>query len=552
MERVDRLPSSRSRRSRSAGGLERRATFRLSLIAVGAVAVTALALHALDDGHAEERFGEHGRRAGARAGGGGPADRRTSTRTSRRARTRSSPPSRSRARRRRRRRWTPRPAPTASPGSSWARTTSAGASTDVRRGSQHAQRGLRGRLGRRRLEDHGRRRRTGPTCGRTRYTQTMGALAQAPNGDLWAGTGEANPPGGGLTYFGDGIYKSTDNGGHWTNMGLRRQRGDRADRGRSDATRSGCSSPPPGHIARTRAGPRPVPHARRRQDVAARARAAERDDRRDRRRDQPDRTRRSSTRRCGITRATTAARFYGGVGSGLFRSKDGGDTWERLENIVDPLPAYDTRADRPEAGPDASAASASRSRRSNPNRMYVVFGDHTGPDKGSYCSDDGGDTFHADGPRLPGVRRLSVVVRARLGRPGRSEPPLQRRRAPAHVDRRRHDVDRDQRAALRPARHGLGSVTLDGNPATPPRLPRQRRRHVPLRRQRRQRLRGCKATNQPWNQTLPPRDLRAGPAAHDDRPAGQRLGRSRGRRRRAPSRRSRSATLDELEHLGRR
>ena len=35
-------------------------------------------------------------------------------------------------------------------------------------------------------------------------------------------------------------------------------------------------------------------------------------------------------------------RIFGGVGSGLFRSKDGGDTWERLQNIVDPLPSYDT------------------------------------------------------------------------------------------------------------------------------------------------------------------------------------------------------------------
>ncbi len=50
--------------------------------------------------------------------------------------------------------------------------------------------------------------------------QAMGAFAQAPDGTLWAGTGEANPPGGGLTYFGDGVYKSTDNGETWTKMGL--------------------------------------------------------------------------------------------------------------------------------------------------------------------------------------------------------------------------------------------------------------------------------------------------------------------------------------------
>src|SRR3954451_17600305 len=50
--------------------------------------------------------------------------------------------------------------------------------------------------------------------------QTMGSLAEDANGTLWVGTGEANPPGGGLTYFGNGIYKSTDGGAHWTNMGL--------------------------------------------------------------------------------------------------------------------------------------------------------------------------------------------------------------------------------------------------------------------------------------------------------------------------------------------
>ncbi len=51
-------------------------------------------------------------------------------------------------------------------------------------------------------------------------TQTLGALAIGPDGTLWAGTGEANPSGGGLTYFGDGIYKSTDGGTTWQHWGL--------------------------------------------------------------------------------------------------------------------------------------------------------------------------------------------------------------------------------------------------------------------------------------------------------------------------------------------
>jgi len=50
--------------------------------------------------------------------------------------------------------------------------------------------------------------------------QAIGALARASNGTLWAGTGEANPPGGGLTYFGDGIYSSTDGGATWQRRGL--------------------------------------------------------------------------------------------------------------------------------------------------------------------------------------------------------------------------------------------------------------------------------------------------------------------------------------------
>jgi hypothetical protein len=51
-------------------------------------------------------------------------------------------------------------------------------------------------------------------------TQTMGALALGSDGTLWGGTGEANPSGGGLTFFGDGVYRSTDGGAHWKPWGL--------------------------------------------------------------------------------------------------------------------------------------------------------------------------------------------------------------------------------------------------------------------------------------------------------------------------------------------
>src|SRR6478735_3681765 len=52
------------------------------------------------------------------------------------------------------------------------------------------------------------------------YPQAIGALARGADGTLWAGTGEANASGGGITYVGDGVYKSTDDGQTWKNVGL--------------------------------------------------------------------------------------------------------------------------------------------------------------------------------------------------------------------------------------------------------------------------------------------------------------------------------------------
>ena len=49
--------------------------------------------------------------------------------------------------------------------------------------------------------------------------QSMGAVAVDSHGVVWAGTGEPDH-GGGSAYYGKGIYKSTDHGATWTNMGL--------------------------------------------------------------------------------------------------------------------------------------------------------------------------------------------------------------------------------------------------------------------------------------------------------------------------------------------
>ncbi|WP_206069916.1 VPS10 domain-containing protein [Knoellia koreensis] len=50
--------------------------------------------------------------------------------------------------------------------------------------------------------------------------QSMGSVAVDSQGAIWAGTGEVDH-GGGSAYYGDGVYKSTDGGATWTNMGLR-------------------------------------------------------------------------------------------------------------------------------------------------------------------------------------------------------------------------------------------------------------------------------------------------------------------------------------------
>ncbi|HVF04265.1 MAG TPA: hypothetical protein VNA20_05445 [Frankiaceae bacterium] len=53
------------------------------------------------------------------------------------------------------------------------------------------------------------------------YVQTIGALAITPDGTLFAGTGEAGPGGGSLTYGGDGVHRSRDGGKTWQNVGIK-------------------------------------------------------------------------------------------------------------------------------------------------------------------------------------------------------------------------------------------------------------------------------------------------------------------------------------------
>ena len=61
----------------------------------------------------------------------------------------------------------------------------------------------------------------------------IGAVTIDPtdNRTVWAGTGEGNPRND--VSYGDGVYKTTDGGDHWTNTGLKETRVHHSDRGGS-------------------------------------------------------------------------------------------------------------------------------------------------------------------------------------------------------------------------------------------------------------------------------------------------------------------------------
>jgi photosystem II stability/assembly factor-like uncharacterized protein len=226
------------------------------------------------------------------------------------------------------------------------------------------------------------------------FTQTMGALAMGPDGTLWAGTGEANPAGGGMTYFGNGVYKSTDGGASWQNVGLT----DSAAIGRIvvnprnpkevwvAASGSIYLSSPQRGIYHSTDGGKTWPLALAPSnattggiDIAldpadpSRVYAALWDHHRD-----------------------PAARTYGGAGSGLYRSDDDGTTWTRLQNVTTPLPSYD-RAQTGLASDPSLGRIGIGIAPSDPGRVYVITGDTNGFDKGFFVSNDGGDSFQTAG-----------------------------------------------------------------------------------------------------------------------------------------------------------
>jgi photosystem II stability/assembly factor-like uncharacterized protein len=207
--------------------------------------------------------------------------------------------------------------------------------------------------------------------------QSMGALAVAPDGTLYAGTGEPDHGGGG-SYYGTGLYRSTDGGASWQSLGLE-------DTGAI------------GRIAIDPSDPERI-------FVAAQGRLF--DTGGDRglylSEDGGDSWRQVLD---GINDSTGAidvaissgnpdivlvalwdklrfpdGRQYGGPGSGVHRSTDGGETWTR---IGAPLPSSDSEPGR--IGVVFG--------RDNPDRAYVITNDLVGTLTGFFVSDDAGASW---------------------------------------------------------------------------------------------------------------------------------------------------------------
>ncbi len=208
---------------------------------------------------------------------------------------------------------------------------------------------------------------------------SIGDIAIAPSDPdiLYVGTGEANAGGGSLAYDGVGVYRSEDGGQTWQHKGLEESRNigrmvvDPRDPDVVYVAAMGnlfADSPNRG-IYKTEDGGDTwenvlyVSDSTGAIDVAINPEHAD-------------------TLYAALWERVRRPnrRSYGGPTCGIYRSFDGGETWQELTNG---LPAL--AEDKGRIGIDISV--------SNPNILYAIYADSIGYFKGVYKTIDGGDTW---------------------------------------------------------------------------------------------------------------------------------------------------------------
>jgi photosystem II stability/assembly factor-like uncharacterized protein len=212
--------------------------------------------------------------------------------------------------------------------------------------------------------------------------QAIGGLAAAPDGTLYAGTGEPTPAGGYVVSSGRGVFRSEDGGVTWTPSGGLGRSGaigriavDPRDPSRVFAAASGSPLFPGGErglYRSTNAGASWVPVLRGETPTAGAIDVAV---------DPED----GRNVLAAMWDRDILGRRLAGSGSGLYRSSDGGDTWEEV-SLPGNVPPQ-------QVGRIGVAYAPSQ-----PSRAYaVVASDRGGEAVGLWRSDDGGERWERAG-----------------------------------------------------------------------------------------------------------------------------------------------------------
>lgn len=212
------------------------------------------------------------------------------------------------------------------------------------------------------------------------FPQSMGALAVASDGTLYAGTGETNPGGGSLTYGGDGVYRSDDRGRTWKHVGLSKS---------STIGRIAVDPKDPDHVFVAVSGNLFTPGGQRglyESNNAGRTwkQILEPDNDTTGAADlqiDPDNADNIYVAMWDHIRYPDR-REYAGVGSGIFRSQDGGKSFDRL-GPANGLPPALPNVGRIGIGLDPQ----------DPARLYAIYIDALGTFQSFYLSTNGGETW---------------------------------------------------------------------------------------------------------------------------------------------------------------